>query len=254
VRYAPAPLAEPARPSEPQDTCPICRGAGWLTKAVRYGDPDFGKLFACRCKQAEQAHKHAERLAAASSLDAFRTKTFDGFVRKVPGVQLAYQRAQAFARQPEGWLGLFGPYGCGKTHLAAAIANELLSQQVPVQFVVVPDLLDHLRSAFAPDSTVSYDQRFDAVKQVPVLVLDDLGTESGTPWAREKLYQLVNHRYNERLPTVFTSNIRVEQLDPRIASRMHDPALHAQLVTIQAADYRRRKQNDRSESGNGGGV
>jgi DNA replication protein DnaC len=241
VRSALAPAAEAVVQPEVSEVCPICRGAGWLTKAVPYGDPDFGKLFACRCKQVEQAHKHAERLAAASSLDAFRSKTFAGFVCSIPGVQLAYQRAQVYAQRPDGWLGLFGPYGCGKTHLAAAIANELLSQQVPVQFVVVPDLLDHLRSAFAPDSTVSYDQRFDAVKQVPVLVLDDLGTESSTPWAKEKLYQLVNHRYNEQLPTVFTSNIRVEQLDPRIASRMHDPALHAQIITIQATDYRRRK-------------
>lgn len=240
MRSAPAPSVEPGRPAELPESCPICRGAGWILKDVRYGDPDFGRLFPCRCKQAEQAQKHAERLAQASSLAAFRAKTFAGFVQTVPGVQRAYQRAQAYARQPTGWLGLFGPYGCGKTHLAAAIANELLAHQVPVQFVVVPDLLDHLRGAFAPDSTVSYDQRFDAVKQVPVLILDDLGTESSTPWAKEKLYQLVNHRYNEQLPTVFTSNIRVEQLDPRIASRLHDPALHAQIITIQAADYRRR--------------
>lgn len=238
---APAPPAEPTDPPESPEICSICRGAGWLTKAVRYGDPDFGKLFPCRCKQAELAQKHADHLAQASSLDAFRTKTFAGFQLRVPGVQRAYQQARAFTRQPIGWLGLFGPYGCGKTHLAAAIANELLAHQVPVQFVVVPDLLDHLRSAFAPDSTVSYDQRFDAVKQVPVLILDDLGTESSTPWAKEKLYQLVNHRYNAQLPTVFTSNIRIEQLDPRIASRMHDPALHAVIVTIQAADYRRQR-------------
>ena len=240
MRCAPNPPAEPLGPPQAAEVCPICRGAGWLTKYVPYGDPDFGKLFPCRCKQAEQAQQHADRLSQASSLAAFRTKTFAGFHLLVPGVQPAFQRARAFARAPTGWLGLFGPYGCGKTHLAAAIANELLAHQVPVQFVVVPDLLDHLRGAFAPDSTVSYDQRFDAVKQVPVLILDDLGTESSTPWAKEKLYQLVNHRYNEQLPTVFTSNTRVEQLDPRIASRMHDPALHAQIVTIQAADYRRR--------------
>ncbi|WP_370650285.1 ATP-binding protein [Oscillochloris sp. ZM17-4] len=241
MRYAPAPPAEPTGPPEAPEVCPICRGAGWLTKAVPYGDSDFGKLFACRCTQAAQAQKHAERLSQASSLAAFRDKTFAGFVRTVSGVQQAYQRAQAYARQPIGWLGLFGPYGCGKTHLAAAIANELLAHQIPVQFVVVPDLLDHLRGAFAPDSTVSYDQRFDAVKQAPFLVLDDLGTESGTPWAKEKLYQLVNHRYNAQLPTVFTSNTRVEQLDPRIASRMHDPGIQAVIVTIQAADYRRRR-------------
>jgi hypothetical protein len=64
-----------------------------------------------------------------------------------------------------------------------------------------------------------------------VLILDALGTESATPWAREKLYQLINHRYNHRLATVFTSNVRLEQLDPRVASRMHDPALGACILT-----------------------
>ena len=63
-------------------------------------------------------------------------------------------------------------------------------------FVVVPDLLDHLRATFSPTSTVSYDRRFEEIRTTPLLVLDDLGTQAMTPWAREKLYQLFNHRYN----------------------------------------------------------
>jgi DNA replication protein DnaC len=60
------------------------------------------------------------------------------------------------------------------------------------------------------------------VKSAALLVLDDLGTESATAWAREKLYQLFNHRYNARLPTVITTAVPIEQLDPRLASRMLD--------------------------------
>ena len=236
--------ASPAdRDSEAPEVCPICRGVGWLTTGAPYGHPDFARLVACECKQAELARKRAEELERISNLAAFRDKTFASFRQFVPGVRHAFQRARAYAGQPQGWLSLFGTYGCGKTHLAAAIANDLLARQVPVLFVVVPDLLDHLRSTFAPDSSVSYDDRFDAVKNAGLLVLDDLGTESTTTWAREKLYQLVNYRYNQRLPTVFTSNVRLDHLDPRIASRMHDPALHAEIITIQAADYRRRARN-----------
>ncbi len=235
-----------ASPPQAADSavCARCGGAGWYTLPVALGHPDFAKLQPCACRQTERSTRQAAELERLSNLATFRDKTFAAFDGCVSGVLPAFQIAQAFVLAPHGWLALFGPYGCGKTHLAAAIANAVLDHGMPVLFVVVPDLLDHLRSTFASDSTVSYDQRFETVKQAPLLILDDLGTESATPWAKEKLYQLVNFRYNERLPTVFTSNVRMEQLDGRIASRMHDSALNAAVLTIQAADYRKRKRRE----------
>jgi DNA replication protein DnaC len=95
-------------------------------------------------------------------------------------------------------------------------------------FVVVPDLLDHLRSTFGPRSTVSLDRRFEDVRKSPLLILDDLGTQNMTPWVREKLYQLFNYRYNAELPTVITTPELRDEMDPRILSRMQD----ARLCTI----------------------
>ena len=141
----------------------------------------------------------------------------------------AFQAARAYSEKPEGWLLLQGPYGSGKTHLAAAIANYRESQGYPVMFVVVPDLLDHLRATFSPESTVSYDQRFEEVRAAPLLVLDDLGTQATTPWVREKLYQLFNHRYNAALPTVITTADDEAHLDPRLLSRLMD----RRLVTVR---------------------
>jgi DNA replication protein DnaC len=143
----------------------------------------------------------------------------------------------AFARKPHGWLLLRGGYGCGKTHLAAAIANEFLSRGQPVLFVNAPDLLDHLRATFGPESEVSFDQRFDEVRDAPVLILDDLGTQNATPWAQEKLYQVFNHRYNAQLPTVITTNQDLADIDPRLRSRL----LHIEFVEqvrILAPDFR----------------
>ncbi len=236
----PALTALPVSQESAATPCPICQGAGWFTRSVPYGHPEFATLVPCACQDAERTRRGIADLVRLSSLNALRDKTFARFQPLEPGIQHAYQRALAYTRQPRGWLSLFGPYGCGKTHLAAAVANTLIDYQVPVVFAVVPDLLDHLRSTFAPDSPVSYDQRFDAVRSAPLLVLDDLGTESGSAWAREKLYQIVNARYNDRLPTIITSNVRLEQIDPRIASRMHDPALPGEVITINAGDYRRR--------------
>src|SRR5213078_2422924 len=85
----------------------------------------------------------------------------------------------------------------------------------------------------------SYDSRFEAIRAVPLLIVDDLGTENTTPWAREKLYQIFNHRYNHRLPTVITSNADLETLDPRIASRICDQTL-CRHIYMEAGDYRQR--------------
>ncbi|NLC13933.1 MAG: ATP-binding protein, partial [Chloroflexi bacterium] len=93
-------------------------------------------------------------------------------------------------------------------------------------------LLDHLRAAFAPNSGISLDKRFSEVRTAQLLILDDLGTQSATPWAREKLYQLFNYRYNAELPTVITSSVLPDELDQRLYSRMSDRRLcRIQIIT-----------------------
>ena len=178
-------------------------------------------------------------------LELLRNMTFDNFDHKRldfppeqrENLRIAFSRAEEFARSPEGWLIFQGVNGCGKTHLAAAIANYRLAQGKPVFFVVVPDLLDHLRSTFSPDSKISYDEFFEKIKETPLLILDDFGEQAATPWAQEKLYQLINYRYNARLPMVVTTCLSFDEIEPRISSRMADPKLSL-LFNITAPDYR----------------
>ncbi len=181
-----------------------------------------------------------------SSLDQHAQQTFGTFsLRKGEkfspdderSLEEAFKAANEYAEDPSGWLILLGPYGCGKTHLAAAIANFRASAGHSVMFVVVPDLLDHLRATFNPDSTVSYDRRFEEVRTAPLLVLDDLGTQAMTPWVREKLYQLFNHRYNAALPTVITSADSLDEIDPRLRSRLLDRRL-CRIHAITAPAYK----------------
>ena len=199
----------------------------------------------CECLSGQREEREFEELLAFSNLEPFRHQTFENFDAKVPGVNAAYHAARKFAQDPDGWLVLHGKYGCGKTHLAAAIANECLQRRFRTLFVVVPELLDHLRSTFAPTSDISYDELFDRVRNVPLLVLDDLGTESSTPWAQEKLYQIFNHRYNLPLPTVVTINNRqLDLVDERIKSRMTDRAL-SKVIEIAAGSYREKERGER---------
>lgn len=219
--------------------CSMCKGAGYYVLDVPAGDPNFGVLMTCECKQLEKERRAADELRRLSNLEPFADKTFATFDATVNGVQRAFARAWEYAHRPQGWLVLFGNYGSGKTHLAAAIANEALRRHYRVLFAVVPDLLDHLRSTFGPNSEIQYDERFETIREVPLLVLDDLGTENTTPWAREKLYQIINHRYNYSLPTVITSNRKPEDIEPRILSRMFDAVLCPERIIIEAGDYRR---------------
>jgi DNA replication protein DnaC len=226
-------------------TCPICGGSGYLREDVPVGHPRFGKIMPCQCLQSQLEAQHLASLRAVSNLDALARYTFDNFMpdgvaltdEKRTNLRKVYQAARDFAEEPRGWLVLLGGYGSGKTHLAAAIANQQVTREQPVLFVVVPDLLDHLRATFSPHSPVTYDQRFDQVRNAALLILDDLGTQSSTQWAQEKLFQIFNYRYNARLPTVITSNLELEGIDVRIRSRLTDPDL-VQICTILAPDFR----------------
>jgi DNA replication protein DnaC len=225
--------------------CPICHGVGYVRHDYPVGHPNFGKLETCICQLDNLQLERAAQLRAESNTEVLAGKTFDTFLPEGinpdpeirASLRFAYDRCRAFAEKPEHWLLLTGTYGCGKTHLAAAIANRCLSEGKPVLFLNTPDLLDYLRAAFSPTSGTTYNERFEEIRTVPILILDDLGTESPTNWASEKLYQIINHRFNARLPTVITTNKDVKDMDPRIGSRLSD----VELVTpfnILAPDYR----------------
>lgn len=220
--------------------CPICKGAGYLRADVPFGHPNFGKPIACQCKEVERKEKRRRQLQEISNLGDVGNKRFDNFRPNVSRViYQAYQTTLEYARDPQGWLVLIGPNGCGKTHLAAAIANQYLEEGALVLFVTVIDLLEHLRATFAPTSTVVYDQLFSRMREAALLVLDDLGAHQSSPWANEKLFQLLNYRYNLCIPTIITMNNSAwSNVEERIRSRMSDFSLVTTVRFDGAQDYR----------------
>lgn len=198
---------------------------------VRVGHEDFGRAFPCVCQRQASDEQRLSRLRRFANLGVLAQITFARTEPDGRGAttdvrerfRIALDAARLYAEGPRGWFTLTGASGTGKTHLAAAIGNRCMERGQPVLFALVPDLLDHLRAAFNPDHEVSYDELVDQVKNIPVLVLDDLGTQRSTPWAEEKLLQVFNHRYAAGLPTVITTNVALAQLDERMQSRLLDP-------------------------------
>ncbi|MBI4236228.1 MAG: ATP-binding protein, partial [Chloroflexi bacterium] len=208
----------------------------------RLADPEVSRV----CAVAAEAGRWGG--TGALDLPRFREMTFqtlqprrsDLSPDQRENLERICQIAKAYAERPDGWLVLVGEHGVGKTHLAVAIAHACRERGMGVLFLVVPDLLDHLRYTFRPESDVSYDQLFEEVKRVPLLVLDDLGAHATSPWAQEKLYQIINYRYNAQLPLVVTTNLPLDELEraeTRIASRLADTRFSV-VFHMDASDYR----------------
>ncbi len=205
-----------------------------LVTCVRITAPDYRTPV----KETRDPLLYQLQLLADRSFGNFSLREPEGLSPEIAlNLEKVFRVAQEFAEHPRGWLVMTGTFGCGKTHLAAAIGNYRKGMGDNPVFVVVPDLLDHLRATFSPSSGTSYDDLFNRVKSAPILILDDLGTQSATPWAREKLYQIFNERYNAKLPTVITMSSNLEDLDARIRSRMLDTRV-CTIFEILAPSYR----------------
>ncbi|MDZ4246988.1 MAG: ATP-binding protein, partial [Dehalococcoidia bacterium] len=219
-------------------SCPACRGAGFVHPLLPSGKPDYSRIITCNCAEKVLDDERRKSLKKYSNLGPLSERTFDSFIvpdddSEAPAhrkIALAVQAARSFADKPSGWLVLLGPSGTGKTHLAAAIANQRISLGYPVFFESASNLLDHLRSSFHPDSEIGHDELFERVKNTPLLILDDLGHHSATSWAREKLDQIINHRFNYALPSVFTSSLSLKDMGERWNMRLSEPRLSSVFI------------------------
>lgn len=227
----------------PPKPCPHC---GRMLKYKAYSM--FGRLFGthlerCDCpgakaereklyqeqlkKQQEeelrQKLERIERLFQQSRLGKrFRDRTFETFVVRdynQKAFEIAQDYAKSFDKYKEKGEGLFitGGYGVGKTHLAAAIANYLIQNlKATVIFGNVTTLLGRIRQTYSENSQYEEEQILKELYDVDLLIIDDLGKEKPTEWVEEKLYTVINQRYEDYKPIVVTSNLELEEIEHRL--------------------------------------
>ena len=105
---------------------------------------------------------------------------------------------------------LNGSFGCGKTYLVSAVFNELAKNNYKSAIIFWPEFLVELRSSFTTD----FKEKYDYVKTIPLLLIDDIGAENTTEWSRDEiLCPLVQYRMENHLTTFFTSNLTIDELE-----------------------------------------
>ncbi len=179
---------------------------------------------------AERARKRAriERLLGKSGIKKrFQQRTFDNFITDTAARKRCYRAAKEYADNfaaiyPTG-AGLYieGSNGTGKTHLAAAVALQLIEQGIPVVCKTSSDLLGDIKRAFDDGQISEYDV-LRAYKDVDLLIIDDLGKEQCTDWSMSTLYSILNDRYEDMKPTIITTNYGDADLVRALTPKGHD--------------------------------
>lgn len=137
---------------------------------------------------------------------------FEGLRRRHPSMRPHCDWVQGWAQRldtTKAARGLFmsGPFGSGKTGLAWGIARALMERRVPVLVWYVPDLMRALKASWDDETAPSEATVMDLAIGAPLLILDDLGSETTSQWGVGTLTQIVNHRYEDEKPVVVTSNL-----------------------------------------------
>jgi DNA replication protein DnaC len=231
--------------------CPACQYTVENCSECEFNDLAFHikyelvKKHPCEKYEVYTAQKRISRLLNESGMGArFNTRTFETF-QQTAGTATAKKQAEAFceavkADEHATGLLLVGPYGCGKTHLAAAILHRCAEKGLAGMFVVVPELLAKIRTSYRTGDGKA-EEIINAAKNTKLLILDDLGAEKASEWVKEQLYMLINYRYEHMLPVVITTNDSGAELEEELGRRTLSRLVEmTKPVKIQAGDYRMR--------------
>ena len=224
--------------------CVICDDTGWKTIEID-GVP---RVTRCDCVHEKAA---TQRLSDARIPPRYQRCTLDSFVtyqneELMRAVESARRFADAFPVVQKGLM-LIGPPGIGKTHIAVSVLQQVIRRTgAKGLYYDTRALLRDIRSTYNPVLHMAEMDVIRPVMEAELLVLDDLGAERLTDWVEETMSLIVNTRYNERRPTIFTSNYEdipdegeMNSLLVRVGFRLHSRLKEmCEFLEYDGPDYR----------------
>lgn len=207
-----------------EENCKKCKGLkscpnalrGHVYTALKDGDGlNFSYLPCSKLIKEENTYAYKKNITCfdlpKEISDASFSKAYRDDNKRLPIFKYFKEFMDSYLKNKSGkGLYLSGSFGSGKTYLIAALFNELAKKDINSALVYYPELLRSLKSSFGSD----YEEKFDFIKTVPLLLLDDIGAENTTAWSRDEvLGPILQYRMEEELPTFFTSNLSLKELE-----------------------------------------
>lgn len=184
-----------------------------------------------RWKRFDFASFDRDGLSKASTLTAIRAE------RYAQWLETAF-KSHNLTYSPNG-LYFYGPCGTGKTHLAAAVLNHIISTCVtPVLAATMQELTAKLKQTYGEDNG-DEENIIKTYTEVELLLIDDLGSEQPTEWTADRIFRIINGRYNANLPTVVTSNYDLKTLAERLTPKRYAESgnyIDGQKITDRLAE------------------
>ena len=231
------------------------------------GDIVYGYIDYCPCPDGELAREIANEarsrvaseraatkirrvLTSNSNFEAYEGLTLDTWIaaaQQATGVHLRNsERVMKLRRWPStwNWLYLYGDFGAGKTGLLCSLTQSWMYQHpnASVYLAVAPDLLNRIQRSYGVKASrgETTEQVMEALTEVDLLAIDDIGNEYGTEWARRTLWQVINARYNRlQKPVALTSNLSPEQVSTQYGVGLADRIVErATLVYLEGINLR----------------
>lgn len=226
---------------EEERTCTV-HGA-FTVKLFLSGNSKLGYTRCPECdKEIEERRKKQEEEQRLRQIEAsrmirheqsqiplrFKTRRFENYVvehdSQAKALSICKSYVESWPKVSQAGTGLIfsGKAGAGKTHLACSIAHEVIEQGAHVQFSTVAQVMRQIKSSFAKDSETTEQQEIDHFSNIQLLILDEVGMDYGTDFNKALIFEILNNRYENVLPTILLTNLDADALKDYLGARLVD--------------------------------
>lgn len=204
------------------DNCKNCKGLGtcqnkvkgFLLTPIKNNELISFSYKACNYKKVESYKENVELFDIPLSIKNANFKDLYKDKNRIEVIKKMKSYMNNYFDNKEKAIYLHGSFGSGKTYLIGALFNELAKKNVKGIIIHLPEFLRNLKESFSSD----YSERYDTIKKIPLLLIDDIGAEYLTGWSRDEVLEpLLQYRMDYRLPTFFTSNFTIDELEKHLS-------------------------------------